>query len=50
MHHPGQRSGLRSGSSTAEDEGSERIIVPLAGLLQRSTIPGEGDFTGGQLK
>ena len=50
MHNPGQRSGLRSGSSTAENEGSERVVVPQAGLLQPSSITGEGDFRGGQSK
>ena len=50
MHHPGQRRGLRLCSSGAEDEGSERIVTALAGLLQRSTIAGEGDFRGGQLQ
>ena len=50
MHHPGQWRGLRLGSSGAENEGSERIVVGLAGLLEPSPVAGERDFTGGQLK
>ena len=44
MHHPGQRRGLRLGSGGTKDQRPQRIVTALAGLLQRSTIAGEGDF------
>ena len=50
MYHPGQRRGLRLRSSGAKYEGSERIVTALGGLLQRSTIAGEGRFTRCELK
>ena len=50
VHHPGQRRGSRLCSSGTQQERAERIVTSLAGLLEPSSIAGERDFTGGELK
>ena len=45
---PASGAAMRLSSATREQERTEGVVAARAGLLQRPTIAGEGDFRGGQ--